>query len=1172
MRLESRQVHAGSRRWPRAWRVAIALFGCMLGGVGLNAQTPRASMSGIATDPSGRIVPGVQIMLVDLDRGTTYQSLTNNAGFYLLPELNPGTYRVTAKMAGFRTFQVNSFPLSTQQRAVLDIHLEVGSVDERVEVTSQVQLVEASTATLGGVVENKLVTDLPLNNRNVFMLMAMVPGVVPTLPNNYQSEMFTDALRYSVNGGLESTTDIQLDGISANAASDIPGIYGLGTLPSVDSVQEFRVQTNTYSAEYGKSGGGVVTMVTKSGTNELHFDLFEYMRNEKLDANSFFSNRSGQKIAPLKRHQFGGSVAGPVFKNRTFFFGTYEQKVQHAGAFATFTVPTALQRQGDFSQTYKDTAGASLRTVYNPFSTRSDPSKPGKYIRDAFSGNVIPPSMLDKVALKAMTYYPTANQAGTPFVGANNLGLTGVTLAPNKRVDLKVDHNLSDTKRLFLRYNYFKSTNGAIDYFKGPATNAYGDMDWATHNAVLDYTQTLSNSTVIDIRGGVNRFVAYRPSFANNFDITSLGLPASLRAYGLAGSQPMFPMFTVQDYSPLGPPYQNGAYYSSHNTNYTLIGSVLHVWGRHTLKAGVDARSYLLNFLQIDGDFGAAFNRSMTQGSDPTVAGQGDGFASFLLGTPSSGYAPFQPSLANASRYFAQYIQDDVKWTPKLTMNIGFRIEEETSATERYNRLTAMDLTVVNPISQKVGFNVYGGYLFAGEGGSLGRRAIRPTEYKMNPRIGLAYQLNAKTTVRTGYGIFYGVSASGPTRRFAGAPFSTSTSLLASIDSVTPYATLSNPFPDGFVYPDGSSKGLLAAVGTGLETGLPAQLKTGYNQQWNFTIQRALTQNTMLQVAYAGNKGTHLTAFEWSGVVNVNQLRPETLSQGSALTKLVNNPFYGYISSGALSKQQIQAGQLLRPYPEWDAVDPAVIGVGNSIYHSLQAMFQKRFASGTSMIASYTWSKSISDVADGEWANGSFTVRNFYCFSCERAVSVYDTPHRFTLSFTSELPFGKGKRFGSSWPGVVNHVLGGWQANAFATLCSGQPLVFGVGTNTSYSMGGNQHPDATGVSADLGGAQTIYKWFDTAAFTHPANYTFGNLGRTYTAVRRDLTRNIDASLFKAFRIMEKLRLEFRAEAFNLTNTPVFAAPNRTVDSSSFGIVTSQNNQPRQFQLGLKLIY
>jgi hypothetical protein len=731
----------------RRWDLVFVLIACLHGAGMLSAQTPRASLSGVVIDATGRVVPAVQITLTDIDRGTVYQAQSNDVGLYVLAELNPGNYKVTAQLAGFRTYQINSLALSTQQRGVLNVKLEVGSVGEKVEVTSQVQLLEATSATLGGVMENKSITDLPLNNRNVFTLMALVPGVVPSTPNNYQDESITTAMRYSVNGGQESTTDIQLDGISANAASDIPGIYGLGTLPSVDSIQEFRVQTNAFSAEYGKSGGGIVTMVTKSGTNDFHFDAFEYLRNNAMDANTFFSNKSGSKVAQLQRHQFGGSVAGPAIKNKTFFFGTYEQKVQHAGGFSTFTVPTALQRQGDFSQTFD--AKGSLIPIYNPFSTRLD-STTGKYVRDAFAGNVIPTSMIDPVASKATSYYPTPNQAGVQYTQTSNLGLGGVALSPNRRVDLKLDHNISDTKRVFLRYNYFKSTGGAINYFGNPAYTNYGTMDWTTHNVVMDYTQTLSGSTVFDIRGGVSRFTAFRPSFAYGFDIATLGLPASLKAYAAAGSQPMFPMFSISDYQSLGPNYGNGAYYSSNNTNYTLLASLMQVRGRHMLKAGFDARQYLLNFLQIDGSFGASFSKAMTQGSDPTKSGNGNGYASFLLGAATSGYAPFGPSLANASRYFAQYIQDDFKWTPKLTMNLGFRIEEETSATERYDRLSAMDLSVVNPLSQQVGFNVYGGFLFAGDGNSLGRRAIRSPEYKMNPRFGLAYQLNPKTTVRTG--------------------------------------------------------------------------------------------------------------------------------------------------------------------------------------------------------------------------------------------------------------------------------------------------------------------------------------------------------------------------------------------------------------------------------------
>jgi hypothetical protein len=412
--------------------------------------------------------------------------------------------------------------------------------------------------------------------------------------------------------------------------------------------------------------------------------------------------------------------------------------------------------------------------------------------------------------------------------------------------------------------------------------------------------------------------------------------------------------------------------------------------------------------------------------------------------------------------------------------------------------------------------------------------------------------------------------ASGPTRRFAGAPFSTSTTMLASLDSVTPYATLSNPFPQGYAYPEGRSSGLLTALGSAMDTGLPAALETAYNQQWNFTIQRALSQNFTLQVAYAGNKGTHLAAFEQGGV-NADQLPVRYMSLGQNLLTLVDNPYYGKVKIGTMSQAKVQAGYLLRPYSAWESVNPAVSGVGNSNYHSLQAMMQKRFAGGTSLTASYTWSKTISDVTDGEWSTGQ-TIRNYYCLSCERSVSLYDVPHRLTAGFTSELPFGKNKAIGSQWPTVLNTIAGGWQANVLATLASGQPLAFGVNTNTSNSYGGGQHPDATGVPASLGDAQSYLAWFNTAAYAAPATYTFGNVARTTTSVRRDLSRNVDFSLFKTFSFGEKFRLEFRAEAFNLTNTCVFAAPTTKVGNTSFGVITAQNNTPRQMQLGMKLSF
>jgi len=1158
--------------WERL--LTVVLLSCY--SAHLNAQTPGASISGVITDSTGGVLPDVQVTVTDQERGESFVTRTNETGFYLVQHLIPSTYRIVAEKPGFNPYVIEAFPLATQQQAVANITLNLGSVSQQVVVASEAQMVEPSNATLGGLVSNKSVVDLPLVNRNVFTLMALLPGVSPSLPNNDSSVFFTNPVRFSLNGGLESTSDIQLDGISALAQSNIPGIYASSTLPSVDSIEEFRVQTNNFSAAYGRSGGGLVTMITKSGTNTYHGDAYDFFRNDFLNANSFFANRSGGKVAPFKHNDFGATLGGPIVKDRSFFFISYEQVVEHAGGFSLFTVPTQAERQGDFSQDLN--SAGQQRIIYNPFSTRLNPVNPSTYVRTPFPNNIIPAILFDPVAVKAMGYYPMPNQPGLVYTHVNNLAVTTVAKNPAKQMDVKIDHSFGSNSRSFIRYDYLNQTAGDFNYYGNAAQPSNGTMIWSSHNGVLGLTQTLSANTVLDLRAGINRFVANRPSFGYGFNLTSLGLPSSLSAYAAAGSEPIFPTFTIQSYSQLGPPA--GAYYTTHNTDYDFIGGLSHVIGRHTIQFGIDARIFLLNFYQPTWAFGASFANDMTQGPNPLTVSStaGDGFASFLLGTGDSGSSYYQPRIASASRYFAEYIQDDIKWTSKLTINLGFREEEETAATERFNRISAINPAVLNPISQQVGFNVYGGYVFAGSGpDALGRRAIRPVEYKANPRIGIAYLLNDKTVVRAGYGIFYGVPQTAASDHFTGGAFSTSTPWLATLNNITPNFLLSNPFPQGYLYPQGASAGLLSAVGTSLLGGWPESLKTEYNQQWNFAIQRAFVSNTMFQLAYAGNKATHLGAFCCGGTTpNMNQLPPADMNLGNDLLALVPNPFYGLIQGGTLGQPKVQAGQLLLPFPEWIAVLPRGAAVGDSEYEALQALFQRRLSSGTTVTASYTWSKLMSDVSDGVWNDASIlgngAIRSWYCFRCEHSPSTYDVPHRLVVSFSSELPFGRGKRFGANWNALTNLFLGGWQANGILTLASGFPLVFTTAQNTSYSFGGGQHPDATGVNANLGSKQSISEWFNVAAFTQPAPFTFGNLARTFTGVRTDWTRNLDFSLFKNFGLTERVKLQFRAEAFNLSNTPVFSAPNTTYGSSAFGVVSSQSNVPRQIQLAMKLLF
>jgi hypothetical protein len=1149
-----------------------------------NAQTFNASVSGIVSDPTGAVAPNVKITVTDNARGTQYSATTNQDGVFLINNLIPSTYKVTAEAAGFQTYVLNSYPLTATQQAVLNITLQLGTANQTVEVSSQVQMIEPSNATLGGLVNNKAIIDLPLVNRNVLTLMVLEPGVAPSTPNNYQSNFFTSAIRYSFNGGMESTNDFQLDGMSILNQSDIPGIMGLTMLPSVDSVQEMKLQTNSYSAVYGRSGGGITTMVTKSGTNDFHGDLFEFLRNNDLNANSFFSNRSGAPIAPLKINQFGGSIGGPIVKNKAFFFGLLEKDTSIQGGFSLFTVPTAAERAGDFSQDINATG--QLRSIYNPFSAPQTPNAAGQYLRTPFTGNVIPQSLIDPVGAKAAGYWPSPNLAGTPipgssaYTGLNNVGLTASATNPIWQNTEKVDYNFSETKRAFIRYSYLYNVAGSPNYFNNLADEGYGPMTVHAHNAAIGYTQTFGSATVLDLRAGVNRFSAVRPSNGLGFKLTTLGMPEGLQSFLEQGDVDEFPGIAVQGYSTLG--NNNGPYYSSHQLNYNFSGTLGRVIGKHTITVGADQKDYFLNFVQTN-PLVMNFGADMTQGPDARTvsAGAGDAVASMLLGAGDSGSATFYAHPANANHYFGEFVQDDFKWSRRLTINIGLRLEEETGTTERYNRMAAINPYVLNPISNQVTnpftgqtpWNLYGGYVFPGSGpDSLGRPTIRDLEIKPNPRIGIAWSLNDKTVIRTGYGIFFGVPYAGATREFNGSTFQTSTTWVASVDGVHPTNLISNPFPSGYLYPPGSSQGLLSTVGQSLSSAYPPTLKTLYNQQWNFSIQRSLATDMMLQVAYVGNKGTHLP---WTGGGNMNQLTPNLSSLGNQLLNPVDNPFYGNpnIASGPLAQPQVQYGQLLRPFPEWQTVAADGMAIGNSEYQSLQASFNKRFANGVSIISSYTWSKLMTDIANGIWASGgsSGSIRNYYCVRCEHSPSTYDVPHRFTLSAVGELPFGKGKKFGSNWNAFVDAFLGGWQANGILTLASGQPLLFTTANNNSYTFGGGQHPDVVGDPV-LSSGKSIYSWFNTTAFAQPANFSSGNLARTYTGVRTDWTKNLDFSLFKNFHLTERFQLQFRAESFNLTNTVVFSAPGTTVNGPNFGVITGQSNTPRNLQLALKLLF
>lgn len=1152
-------------------RIFPAVAAALLLNLTAPAQTVKGQISGLITDPSGAAITGANVTVTDLERNVTFRSSSNDSGFYLVTPLPPGRYSLRAEKAGFRAHVLEEIPIATQQNAGVNISLQVGSLTESVTITGGAQLVETTTATLSGVVENKRIIDLPLNGRNVFALAALTPGVFGFRPaggNGGIGEGFESIGRFTVNGGRDSSNAIMMDGVPVTMNSNTANMNANSAVPSVEGVEEFRIQTNAYSAEYGRSGGGILTIATKSGTNQLHGSLFHFLRNSKMDANNWFANASGSRLAVFQRNEFGASAGGPVIipkiyngKNKTFFFNVYEGRRQRAASTRFFTLPTDAQMAGDFSQTR--TAAGALRVVYDPFTTTPDPARPGQFLRTPFAGNRIPTALFDPVSANVLKFYgPRPNLPGQPNTSQNNFFFQGKAPVDVDRATNKVDHNFNDKQRIFFRYTIFNNQNSQPELWAGPGCpdgGCYSNSE-RQQNAALDYSWTINSTTLLSLRYGFARSILNRGSWHQGFRPTSLGLPANIET---GADLLVFPEFGVEEMTMPGLLHHWN--FRSANQSHTFVGTLSKVYGSHSLKTGTEIRENLINHMQAPWSLNFTFNRGMTQGPDPRVvsATGGFGFASFLLGTGASGSEVhgIRPALASKSVGF--YLQDDWKVNRKLTLNLGLRWDFETGLTERYDRYAVFDPSVQSPLSQRTGLNLLGGWTFANVGGQS--RNLKPIEWgKVAPRIGIAYQLRSGTVIRAGGGIFFTTAPYGA-NNYGTAPFRASTPWVPTIDGVTPTDLLRNPFPNGVLQPEGSANGLLAAIGQGVGSPIPNTMTTPNNAQWNFSIAQNFGPTSVLEVAYAGNKGTHLP-LSWQ----MDQLADSLISPANGLLDAVPNPFFGIIPVGTMSTRTVQRGQLLTPYPHIPGVSYAGTGWGNSTFHSLQVSYKKQFSQAGSAVVAYTWSKLLADGGDNAWDSAGF--RNSNCRACDKSVSPYNYPHRLVTSYTYELPFGKGKQFGARWNGFLNAVLGQWQVNGIATLSSGSPLQINTTGNTSFSFGGGQRPDSTGQSAKLDNP-TLDRWFDTNAFRLPAQYTFGNVGRVHPYLRSDFVELLDLSVFKRFQIAgERVSLELRGESFNAFNHPVFGSPNTTVGNAQFGRVTGTANAPRQTQFALKLLF
>ncbi len=1133
-------------------------------------------------------MPGAEVAVTNQNTNVTINAITSSNGNYIVPQLPPGVYRVTVKKSGFKTSTIAEIKIDVQQIRAVDVTLDVGQTTETVSVSaSGTAALETTSTTLAQTIENKRIVDLPLNGRNPFSLALLSPGVIPGGGSSPW-----------ISGGRNATSEVSIDGVSNVGPENNSSILNLIYTPSVDSVQEFSVQTNSVSAEFGRLGGGVINVITKSGTNSLHLTAYEFLRNSKLDANNFFSNRAGRRadgseIAPrgaFQRNQFGGNAGGPVYipklydgRNRTFFFFAMEAQTQRSAAVSQATAPLAEWRRGDFSN-LRNANGQPI-LIYDPLTTRPDPANPGRFIRDPFPGNIIPAARISPIARNLMQYWPQPNQAPTNVnTQVNNFIASGKAVNDNQRLDMRIDHVIIENWRLSSRFSTSWGESVPFNGFGNVATSiGDGPSVSRQYSFTHDHTYTLNPTLLLNVRYGFGRTRSDRLPFSAGFDIAQLGFPAYVK--NAAALQALeFPRINVNGVSSLGQATFTDLIIIP--MNHQFNASVTKTTARHTLKFGMDYRKLMINFLQLGQPSGEySFDTRWTQ-LDPNQASgtAGFGMASLLLGVPSGGQMSHDPTPASASTYWGWYFQDDWKLTPKLTMTVGLRYELDVPRTERYDRYAFFRLDQPSPLAGKVPANpFFDGSKLVGAMNfttSDNRRQAPTDKNNWGPRLGLAYRLNNKTVIRSAYGIYYAPSAlqaAGHTGTAGMDGFSSTTPFVTSLDGRIPTTFIDNPFPNGFNFPTGRSLGASTFLGQGISASLFLDDASPYMQQWNLNAQRELPAGILFEAAYIGSKGTRLIDGE-SGGVTLNQLHPSFMSQGTSLQTLVANPFVGLIPypTSTLSNAQVQRGQLLRPYPQYTGLGSFRKPQGNSIYHALTLRADKRFSNGLSLLVAYTKGKLIDDVSQTVTFLGpAGNKQDAYNRRAERSISTQDVAQRLVFSYVYELPFGKGRKLFGSAPSFVNHIIGGWQINGITTFQSGTPLIITQSQNNAGIFSPGQRPNWTGRSARLEGGSTtdrIARWFDTSQFTAAPAFTFGSTPRTLPDVRNPGTKLWDISFFKNnyFGGEKNYNAQFRVEMFGAFNTPQFNGPGAQVGSSNFGVIGGAGGT-RQIQLALKLI-
>jgi len=1131
--------------------------------INVSAQSYYGGLGGTVLDQNGGALSGAKVTLINEGTNAQRSAVSASAGEFVFTELVPGTYALTVEAPGFKKFEQKGVLVGTQQQVSVDAKMQVGQVSESIEVSGAVELVETSNASQGQVIDNQKLTELPNLGRNPFMLSKLAQNVVPVgNPAYNRMEDQSGSSQISIAGGPVRGNNYLVDGIPITDANNRAII-----IPSLEAVEEVKIQANTYDAEMARTGGGMFNTLMKSGANAYHGSVYGHLRRTAWDANSFFNNAGGVPITDQPNDTWGASFGGAVKiphvydgKNRTFFYLGYEHYDDIQSSSSVFATPTALEKTGDFSKSLNSAGNPLL--IYDPMDTING-------VRQVFPGNVIPGNRLNPTGL-AMASFFQPDTSSPAYYGANDLNAPGRLPCRAAQYTGKIDEDFFTWWRSSVSYlRYFSLEPGNTEFTNNISTPDQWRLQRRVDATQLNNLFTLNPTTTIAIRYGFNRFPNYSYDMSQGYDLNQLKFSPALVSQ-IPKSLSQFPDIGMTNLYSLGVA-DNNSFYVLASNNFSVQASKYK--GRHSLKAGFDYRK--IKAAGNDANDAAGnynFNGIFTK-SSPTSSGTGGAdLADMLLGYPSSAAIYTSTKLTDIANYYGLYLQDDFRVSNRLTVNVGLRWEHEPGIYEVNNGMLVNFLgSTANPLAANVtGITPMGEVQYA----NAGRRSVGdPTPNKMGPRFGFAYKLDSKTVVRGGYGIFWAP-------QFAlGSPIATvgynqTTSPNASVDNnQTPLLNLTNAFTSGILQPVGNTRGDLTGIGQSFSLVDPTA-KSPYVQQYSFDVQRELPGGIATEIGMVGSKSSHLTTGTAS--INLNALNPSLLSEGSALTASVANPFYGNGGVGVIANSKVQASQLLLPYPTYSAINQLFDDNNKAKYYSLVVKAQKRLKNGVSLLSTFTWARNWDESAGGPGNtlnSGSKGPQDPYNMAAEYAFSNIDTPMRWSTAISYELPFGKGKAL-ANFSGPMNYVVGGWVLNAVTIYQSGFPLQISQATNFNSAFGyASQRPNATGASPVTSGSleQRLNDYINPAAFSTAPEFTFGDVGRTID-MRGPGQANWDLSMFKNFTIKEVFKAQFRCEALNAFNTPLFYGPGVAFGSSSFGKITSQANFSRQMQLALRFSF